>query len=73
MQASAPDAAATPAKQTILAVDDKANLLEQLKTLLGERFYFINAESGKAAINAVEQKRFDYLFLDLSFAGHERI
>jgi CheY-like chemotaxis protein len=65
-KASAPDAAANPAKQTILAVDDKANLLEQLKTFLGEQFYFINAESGKAAINAVEQKRFDYLFLDLS-------
>jgi CheY-like chemotaxis protein len=66
IQASAPDSVAAPAKQTILAIDDKANLLEQLKMFLGERFYFINAESGKAAINAVEQKRFDYIFLDLS-------
>lgn len=65
-QTNAIDAAAAPAKPTILAVDDKANLLEQLKTFLGEHFYFINAESGKAAVNAIEQKRFDLIFLDLS-------
>ncbi|MBN1571529.1 MAG: response regulator [Acidobacteria bacterium] len=65
-QMNAAEAASAAAKQTILAVDDKANLLEQLKTFLGESFYFINAESGKAAMTAIEQKRFDYILLDLS-------
>jgi CheY-like chemotaxis protein len=66
VQMSAPEAAAGPSKATILAIDDKANILEMLKSTLGEQFYFINADSGKAAINAIEQKRFDYMFLDLS-------
>ena len=66
MQSSAPEAGSAPLKTTILAVDDKANILEMLKATLGEQFYFINAESGKSAINAIEQKRFDYIFLDLS-------
>ena len=66
VQMNAPDAAAAPAKATILAIDDKANILELLKSTLGEQFYFLNADSGKAAINAIEQKRFDYVFLDLS-------
>jgi two-component system, cell cycle response regulator len=62
-----PEAAAvSPAKPTILAVDDKASILDLLKTHLGEKFYFITADSGKAAVNAIEQKRFDYIFLDLS-------
>jgi CheY-like chemotaxis protein len=65
-QTAVPEAAASSAKQTILAIDDKPTILEQLKSYLGERFYFINADSGKAAINAIEQKRFDYVFLDLS-------
>ncbi len=62
---NAPEAAG-PVKPTILAIDDKANILDLLKTTLGEQFYFLNADSGKAAINAIEQKRFDYIFLDLS-------
>jgi two-component system, cell cycle response regulator len=61
-----PDAAASPSKPTILAVDDKSSILDLLKSYLGERFYFITADSGKAALNAIEQKRFDYVFLDLS-------
>jgi CheY-like chemotaxis protein len=65
VQAAAVDTAA-PAKPTILAIDDKVNILELLKTTLGERFFFINADSGKSAINAIEQKRFDFMFLDLS-------
>jgi CheY-like chemotaxis protein len=66
VQTTAPDAAPAPAKPTILAIDDKANILEMLKSTLGERFFFLNADSGKSAVNAIEQKRFDYLFLDLS-------
>jgi CheY-like chemotaxis protein len=65
VQAAAAEAA-VPAKPTILAIDDKANILELLKSTLCERFFFINADSGKSAINAIEQKRFDYMFLDLS-------
>jgi two-component system, cell cycle response regulator len=62
-----PEAAAvSPAKPTILAIDDKTSILELLKTYLGEKYYFITADSGKAAVNAIEQKRFDYVFLDLS-------
>jgi two-component system, cell cycle response regulator len=61
-----PEAPTNPAKPTILAVDDKTSILDLLKSYLGERFYFIAADSGKAALNAIEQKRFDYMFLDLS-------
>jgi two-component system cell cycle response regulator len=62
-------AAATGAnsdKPTILAVDDKSNIIELLKEYVGTRCAMITADSGTAAIKAIEQKRFDYLVLDLS-------
>ncbi len=51
---------------TILAADDKSNILEMLKEYLGSQFNIISADSGHAALNAVVLKKFDYLVLDLS-------
>ena len=53
-------------KQTVLAVDDKSNILEMLKKFLSPRFYVLTANNGEAAFKAINQKNFDYLFLDLS-------
>lgn len=60
------DSSAGSARPIILAIDDKANILEMLKTYLGEHYHFIAADSGKAALSAIAQSRFDYMFLDLS-------
>ncbi|MBN2321132.1 MAG: response regulator [Acidobacteria bacterium] len=53
-------------KQTILAVDDKPNILEMLQDYLSEQFNILTADSGKSALNAIKHKKFDYLFLDLN-------
>jgi two-component system cell cycle response regulator len=53
-------------KQTILAVDDKTNILEMLQDYLSDQFNIITADTGKSAFSAIAQKDFDYLFLDLS-------
>jgi len=53
-------------KPVILAVDDKANIIDLLKEYIGDRCAMITADSGTAAIKAIEQKKYDYLFLDLS-------
>jgi two-component system, cell cycle response regulator len=53
-------------KITVLAVDDKANILEMLKEYIGAQCNLITVDSGKAALNAVETNYFDYMFLDLS-------
>jgi two-component system, cell cycle response regulator len=55
-----------PDNPTILAVDDKSNILEMLKEYLLSQFNIIAADSGRAAVNAVGLKIFDYLVLDLS-------
>lgn len=52
-------------KQTVLAVDDRSNILEMLEKFLSTRFYVLTANNGEAAFKAIEQKDFDYLFLDL--------
>jgi two-component system, cell cycle response regulator len=54
------------AKPAILAVDDKANIIELLKEYIGDRCSIMTADSGTAAMKAIEQKKYDYLFLDLS-------
>ncbi len=51
---------------TVLAVDDKANVLDLLKEYLGDRFDVATADSGKAALAAILKKDYDYIFLDLS-------
>ncbi len=53
-------------KTTILAIDDKANILDLLKEFLGEQFNVITADCGKTALHAIAHNRFDYMFLDLS-------
>lgn len=58
--------AAEGGKPTVLAVDDKANILDMLKEHLGEQFNVTTADSGKAGQAAVVKNRFTYLFLDLS-------
>jgi two-component system, cell cycle response regulator len=62
----APQVAPASDRPTILAVDDKANILELLKEYLGEQFQIITADSGKAALHAIAHHRFNYMFLDLS-------
>jgi two-component system, cell cycle response regulator len=60
-------AAATPSdKPIVLAIDDKANILEMLKEYIGDRCSLITVDSGTAAVKAIEQKKYDYVFLDLS-------
>ncbi len=61
-----PQIAPASDKPTILAIDDKANILELLKEYLGEQFQIITADSGKAALHAIAHHRFNYMFLDLS-------
>ncbi len=63
------DASRNPKKPTILAVDDKKNILELLKDFLGEQFNILPVDSGDAALKAVETKSFDYVFLDLNMPG----
>lgn len=53
-------------KITLLAIDDKANVLELLQAYLGKEFRFITAASGRAALHAIAHQKFDYMFLDLS-------
>lgn len=53
-------------KTTILAIDDKANILALLKEYLGEQFNVITADCGKTALHTIAHSRFDYMFLDLS-------
>jgi two-component system cell cycle response regulator len=60
------EASRNPDKPTILAVDDKTNILALLKEYLADQFNVLTIASGKAALRAVEGKSFDYLFLDLS-------
>ncbi len=61
-------------KQTILAVDDKPNILKMLKNYLSDQFYVLTASNGGSALEAIKQNDFDYLFLDISmtdFSGFE--
>jgi two-component system, cell cycle response regulator len=53
-------------KLTILAIDDKANILDLLKEYLAGQFNLVTADSGKAALQAIAQRQFDYIFLDLT-------
>jgi two-component system, cell cycle response regulator len=66
MAANIPELSTGPAKPTILAIDDKVNILEQLKTNLSEVYSFIVADSGKSALSAISHSKFDYMYLDLS-------
>jgi two-component system, chemotaxis family, chemotaxis protein CheY len=59
-------AAQIPGKPAILAIDDKENILKMLKEFIGESFQVITANSGKAALSAIAQNGFEFVFLDMS-------
>jgi two-component system cell cycle response regulator len=60
------DVAADSANPTILAVDDKSNILDMLKEYIGGQYNIITADSGQSAVSAVATKKFEYMILDLS-------
>jgi CheY-like chemotaxis protein len=64
--AAIPDVSTNPKKPVLLAVDDKANILELLGSYIGQDYHCITADSGKAALSAIARSRFDYMFLDLN-------
>jgi two-component system, chemotaxis family, chemotaxis protein CheY len=66
MAGPAPMAAQVPGKPAILAIDDKENILNLLKESIGDKFQVITADSGRTALAAIMQNRFEYVFLDLS-------
>jgi CheY-like chemotaxis protein len=49
----------------VLAVDDKSSVRELLKEYLAEQCELVMADSGRAALAAIDQKDFDFIFLDL--------
>ena len=53
-------------KTVVLAIDDKVNILKMLVEYLGDKYFVIQAETGAAAEEAMEQYHFDYMFLDLT-------
>jgi two-component system, cell cycle response regulator len=64
--APAPGSMGNSGKLTILAIDDKANILDLIKEYFADQFNLITADSGQAALQIIAQKKFDYMFLDLS-------
>jgi DNA-binding response OmpR family regulator len=50
---------------TILVVDDKASIRE-LKGHLSDQFQLVMADCGRTALAAIDQRSFDYIFLDIS-------
>lgn len=60
---------AAPAKMVanpqVLVADDKASVRDLLKDYLGLQCDLVMADCGRAAVAAVEQKKFDFIFLDL--------
>ena len=55
----------TESKQTILLVDDNADMREYVHGLLGWRFHVIQAENGKLALEIAEQKAPDLVLTDV--------
>ncbi len=51
---------------TVLVVDDKASVRELMKEYLGDRFHLVTADTGRTALATIEDKKFDYIFLDIS-------
>jgi two-component system, cell cycle response regulator len=51
---------------TILVVDDKASIRELMKDHLSDQFQLVMADCGRTALAAIEQRSFDYIFLDIS-------
>jgi CheY-like chemotaxis protein len=55
----------TQGKKTILAVDDKENVLKLLKEFLEEHYNVLTATSGQAAVAMIPSTPMDLLFLDI--------
>jgi len=55
----------TQGKKTILAVDDKENVLKLLKEFLQEHYNVLTATSGQAAVAMISSTPMDLLFLDI--------
>jgi two-component system cell cycle response regulator DivK len=55
----------TQGKKTILAVDDKENVLKLLKEFLCEHYNVLTAASGQAAVAMIPSTPMDLLFLDI--------
>lgn len=64
--AQPPAPVSVPGKPTILAIDDKENILNMLKQYIGDGVTLITADSGKAALSAMARTRFDFVLLDSS-------
>jgi len=56
----------TQGKKTILAVDDKENVLKLLKEFLEEHYNVLTATSGQAAVAMIPSTPMDLLFLDIN-------
>jgi CheY-like chemotaxis protein len=67
-KAEAENAAASEntGKPRVLAVDDKANVLDLIKEYMDDQYELATADGGKAALAAMMKKDFDCIFLDLS-------
>jgi CheY-like chemotaxis protein len=55
----------TQGKKTILAVDDKENVLKLLKEYLEEHYNVLTATGGQAAVGMIPSTPMDLLFLDI--------
>jgi len=53
-------------KTVVLAIDDKANILNMVTEYLGDQYFVLRAETGAAAEETMRKFQFDYMFLDLS-------
>ena len=61
-----PSVAEVSAKPAILVVDDKASVLQLLQEYIDDKYEVTTADSGQAALNAMEHKSFDFILLDLN-------
>jgi two-component system, cell cycle response regulator len=53
-------------KPTLLAIDDKKNILDLLNEYFSDKFKVVAIESGKAAVAYLAKNKFKFMFLDLS-------
>jgi CheY-like chemotaxis protein len=61
-----PEEAEVFTKTSILAVDDKASVLNLLKEYIGGEYDLVTVDGGKAALNAITKRDYSCIFLDLS-------
>jgi CheY-like chemotaxis protein len=66
VEVTEPEESETFTKISILAVDDKASVLNLLKEYVGDEYDLAAVDGGKAALNAITKKDYSCIFLDLS-------